>query len=160
MARTYGQLGRIFERSEKGQSDNEIEEIYLPVLKAPTFGEPFFLYSDASYHSVGCCVGQWVDGCEHPIAYSSAKLTPTQCAWSTVEKEAYAVMWSLQKHRDTIFGAHVTIFVDHNPLTYLTETAPKSAKLTRWLLAIQEFNVTVKYKKGTTNKVADCLSRL
>jgi RNase H-like domain found in reverse transcriptase len=131
-----------------------------PVLKAPTFGEPFFLHTDASNYAVGCCLGQWVEGQEHPIAYSSMKLTPTQCAWATVEKEAFAVTWALQKFRDVIFGVPITVYVDHNPLTYLVASAPRSAKLTRWLLAIQEYNITIKYKKGVTNKIADCLSRL
>ena len=66
----------------------------------------------------------------------------------------------IAKYRDVIFGAHITVFVDHNPLTYLTASAPKSAKLTRWLLALQEYNLTIKYKKGVNNKVADYLSRL
>ena len=132
-----------------------------PILCAPKFGKPFFLQTDACGVSVGCCLGQWDDDQnEHPIAFASKKLSSTQCAWATIEREAYAVIWGLQKYRDLIFGTHVTVFVDHNPLTYLTDTAPKSAKLTRWLLALQEFTVTLTYKKGVQNKVADFLSRI
>ena len=65
-----------------------------------------------------------------------------------MEKEAYAGLWSLQKYRGWVFGAADTVHSDHNPLTYLTESAPKSAKLMRWALALQEFNVTFKYKPG------------
>lgn len=132
-----------------------------PILCAPRFGKPFFLQTDACGFAVGCCLGQWDDEQnEHPIAFASQKLSSTQCAWATIEREAYAVIWGLQKYRDLIFGTHVTVFVDHNPLTYLTNTAPKSAKLTRWLLALQEFNTTLTYKKGVQNKVADFLSRI
>ena len=49
---------------------------------------------------------------------------------------------------------------DHNPLTYITESSTKSAKLMRWLLSLQSYNVTFKYKEGRKNVVADCLSRL
>jgi len=59
-----------------------------------------------------------------------------------------------------VFGSHITIFVDHNPLKYLTESAPRSAKLTRWVLALQEYDITFEYTKGTNNVVADCLSWL
>jgi len=52
------------------------------------------------------------------------------------------------------------VYTDHDPLKYLTETAPKSAKLTRWSLALQEFNVTIQYKRGSRNILADALSRL
>ena len=45
-------------------------------------------------------------------------------------------------------------------LTYITESSTKSAKLIRWLLSLQSYNVTFKYKEGRKNVVADCLSRL
>ena len=32
-----------------------------------------------------------------------------------------------------------TVYYDHNPLQYVRECAPKSAKLLRWALALQEF---------------------
>ena len=70
------------------------------------------------------------------------------------------MIWALSRFRDIVFGSHITIFVDHNPLKYLTERAPKSAKLTRWALALQEYDVTFEYTKGTANVVADCFSRL
>ena len=45
----------------------------------------------------------------------------------------------LLKFRNFVFATEVTIFSDHNPLMYLRECAPKSAKLTRWALGLQEF---------------------
>ena len=51
-------------------------------------------------------------------------------------------------------------FTDHIPLTYLTESISKSAKLVRWSLALQTFDVDVKYTNGKLNVVDDCLSRL
>ena len=45
----------------------------------------------------------------------------------------------LRKFRNFVFATEVTIFSDHNPLMYVWECAPKSAKLTRWALGLQEF---------------------
>ena len=45
----------------------------------------------------------------------------------------------LRKFRNFVFATEVTIFSDHNPVMYLREYAPKSAKLTRWALGLQEF---------------------
>ena len=59
-----------------------------------------------------------------------------------------------------IFGTDVCVYSDHNPLLYLTESVPKSAKLMLWALALQEFSVTFKYRAGRANVAADCLSRL
>jgi len=84
--------------------------------------------------------------------------TETQRNWSVVEKEAYTAIWSLARFRNWIFGKPVTLFTDHSPLTYLTDSIPKSAKITRWSLALAEYDVTFKYKAGKMNIAADCLS--
>jgi len=84
----------------------------------------------------------------------------TQCAWSVIEREAYAVVWALGRFRNIIFGAQISVFTDHNPLKYLNESMPKSAKLTSWSLALQEYDLVLKYTRGTCNSVADCLSRV
>jgi hypothetical protein len=47
------------------------------------------------------------------------------------------------------------VFSDHNPLTLLTESAPKSAKLARWALALQEFNIDFRYPCGRKNAAAN-----
>jgi len=115
---------------------------------------------DAGSVTVGCCLIQWADNHEKPIAFASCKLNPTQMAWSTIEREAYAVVFALRKFRNFIFGVKVTIFSDHNPLMYLRECAPKSAKLTRWALGLQDFDLSWEFRPGSKNQAADCLSRL
>ena len=59
-----------------------------------------------------------------------------------------------------IFNKPVTVYSDHNPLIYITESATKTAKLMRWALALQQYDVVFKFKAGRANVVADCLSRL
>ena len=132
-----------------------------PVLITPQYGKPFVLYTDASLIAVGCCLAQNNDeNEEHPIAYGSKKLSATHSAWSTIEREAYAVIWALGKYHDITFGAKITVLSDHNPLKYITESTSKSAKLTRWCLALQEYDLILQYKKGIHNNLADGLSRL
>ena len=125
------------------------------------YGEPCGILVDASSLAVGCCLIQWSnEGVEKPIAFISCKLTSTQMVWSTIEREAYAVVFALRKFRNFIFGTRVTIISDHNPLFYLKECAPKSAKLTRWALGLQEFDISWVYRPGSRNQAADYLSRL
>jgi hypothetical protein len=129
-------------------------------LYTAEWGKPFGIHCDSSKIAVGSYLMQWDDNMnEKPIAFASAKLSGAQLAWAAIEKEAYAIVWSLNKFRTWIFGAPITIFADANPLTYLTASAPKSAKLTRWALALQEFNITFKYTKGRDHIVPDYLSR-
>ena len=94
------------------------------------------------------------------MAFSITKLSQAQMAWSTIEREAYAVLVALKKYRSWIFCTKVTVYSDHNPLQYLIKSALKSAKLMRWSLALREFSVTFEYKSGKINAAADCLSGL
>ena len=50
------------------------------------------------------------DGTELPVACSSTKLSQAHMAWSTIEREAYAVLVALC----WIFGTKVTVYSDHN----------------------------------------------
>ncbi|GFW46295.1 hypothetical protein TNCV_1387971 [Trichonephila clavipes] len=99
-------------------------------------------------------------GKENPIAFFSKKLTETQTRWATIEREAYAVIEALKRFDSWIFGAEIEVISDHNPLTYLTLTTPQSAKLTRWALALQRYNIAISYRKGVKHGNADALSRL
>jgi len=115
------------------------------VLRIPKIGEPFVLHTDASGIAVGATLVQLdSDGVEQPLAFASHKLTGPQCAWSTIEREAYAIIWALEKLRDTIFGSKITVVSDHNPLQYVRDCAPKSAKLLRWSLALQDFDLEIR----------------
>ena len=52
------------------------------------------------------------------------KINETQSKWSTVEREAYAALVALRKYRSWLFGTDITVHSEHNPLLYLTESAP------------------------------------
>ena len=94
------------------------------------------------------------------MAFISQKLTPTQCQWATIEREAYAIVWALEKFRNIVLGYHITVYCDHNPLQYIKDSATTSAKLLRWSLAVAEYDLEVKYTPGQSNGFADMLSRL
>jgi hypothetical protein len=121
--------------------------------------KPFNILVDASDHTVSGVLTQG-DDIERPIAFYSQKLNDTQRRWATVEKEAYAALAALKRYKNWIFGGRVVIYSDHNPLIYLVESAPKSAKLMRWSLALQEFEVEFRFRAGRNNVVPDLLTRM
>jgi hypothetical protein len=124
--------------------------------------KPFVILVDAcDYATAGILVQSTDSGTQRPVAFASHKLSPSQRRWATIEKECYAIIWALQKYKQWIFNVPTVVQTDHNPLTYLTETAPKNSKLMRWLLAIQEFNnVRFEFRAGVNNVAADCVSRM
>ena len=131
-------------------------------LRIADLNLPFSISVDASDYAVAGYLSQSdATGVDHPLAFFSCKLSESQRAWATVHKEAYAVLVGLRKFRNWIFGSEmIHVYSDHNPLTFLTESAPKNAKLMRWSLALQEFNLSFHYIKGRLNVAPDCLSRM
>jgi len=100
-----------------------------PALALPDIGRPYVMHTDANGSTVAATLGQVHDGkVERPIAFTSQTLSGSQLGWAIIEKEAYAIIWALNRFRDIVYGARVTIFCDHNPLQYLRESATKSAK--------------------------------
>ena len=52
------------------------------------------------------------------------------------------------------------MLTDNNPLTYILTTPNLDALGHRWVAALASYNMTIKYLKGSDNKVADTLSRI
>ena len=59
-----------------------------------------------------------------------------------------------------MIGLDIVIFTDHSALKYLLTKQNSKARLIRWVLLLQEFNIQIRDKKGVENVVADHLSRL
>ncbi|GFY14595.1 retrovirus-related Pol polyprotein from transposon 17.6 [Trichonephila clavipes] len=131
-----------------------------PSLYSPVPDKPYTIHSDASQIGIAACLSQKCGDKCYPIAYASQKLSKTQQSWSTIEREAFAIVWSLKKFEVGVFGTEIEFYTDHNPLPYLTKSAPQSARLQRWAFALQKFNVTIKHCPGVKMPHAVALSRL
>ena len=131
-----------------------------PIMRSPNWDLPFEIMCDASDYAIGAVLGQREDKKAFVIYYASKTLDSAQANYTTTEKEFLAVVFALEKFRSYIVGAPVTIFTDHAALKYLLSKQDTKPRLTRWILLCQEFNLTIKDKKGVENVVADHLSRL
>ena len=138
------------------------------MLHYPDLHKPFCLYTDASDQCIGACLTQPLDDNqdeipntlnEKPIYYLSHKLSPTQTRWSTIEKEAFANKWALEKLDHYLHNAKFTIKTDHKPLQYILESRYNNKKLDLWALHIAAYNCTIEHIPGRFNNVADMLSR-
>ena len=132
-----------------------------PILRCPDYSQPFIIQADASNIGTGSTLSQMFDGEEHPIAYASCAFTDTQRNWITVERECYAIVHALKKFDSFIYGREIKIVTDHNPLVFITESAPDNPKLVRWKLSLQRYNiVSITHRRGSENGNCDAISRL
>ena len=131
-----------------------------PVLIFPNYNQPFELTTDASASGLGAVLMQRVNGKAHPIAFASRKTSPPERKYSATDLEMLAIVWSLKHFKEIIYGYDITVFTDHQPLTYMCkDTSNFVGKHARWSNTFFEFNPNVKYTPGATNHVADALSR-
>ncbi len=131
------------------------------VLAYPRTDRPYKLYTDASDYAVsGILVQLDDDGIEKVIQYVSHQLSESQRKWCTMEKEAYAIVYSLNKLRAYLWGAKFEIITDHKPLRSLFLSEVANTKVQRWAVLIAEFGAPIKYLEGKRNIRADMLSRI
>lgn len=114
--------------------------------------------TDASDYGIGAYIYQIVDGKERPILFLSKALHGAQLNWSTIEKEAYAIFYTLKTHDHLLRDIQFTLRTDHKNLTYIN--LESSQKVRRWKLFLQDFNFRMEHVAGTDNTIADAFSRL
>ncbi|XP_073672376.1 uncharacterized protein [Paramisgurnus dabryanus] len=133
-----------------------------PVLAAPRLEEPFQLQVDASQVGAGAVLLQKDENeVDRPVSYFSRKFNRYQFNYSTIEKEALALIWALQHFEVYVGGGlhPVVVFSDHNPLTFLSSLQNTNQRLMRWALFLQPYNLSIRHIKGSENVMADALSR-
>ncbi|RVW71949.1 Retrovirus-related Pol polyprotein from transposon 17.6 [Vitis vinifera] len=131
-----------------------------PIVRSPNWSLPFELMCDASDYAVGAVLGQREDGKPYVVYYASKTLNDAQKNYTTTENELHAVVFALDKFRNYLLGTSIVIFTDHSALKYLLNKKDVKARLIRWILLLQEFNIQIKDKQGVENVVADHLSRV
>lgn len=117
------------------------------------------LHVDASDLGIAAVLLQKTENGMHPICYVSRTLTKAEKNYGVGEKEALAVVWSLTYLRSYVWGQHIKIFSDHQPLCYLQNIKNVSGRMARWSCKLQQFDYEIIHKAGKCNQDADCLSR-
>ncbi|MGH0143181.1 UNVERIFIED_CONTAM: hypothetical protein FKN15_019131 [Acipenser sinensis] len=130
-----------------------------PALVSPDFDREFILQTDASDVGLGAVLSQEIDGVEHPVLYISRKMAQRERNYSVIEKECLAIKWATNSLRYYLLGRSFTLVTDHAPLKWLNTMRDTNARITRWSLALQPFNFTVKHRSGKEHQNADFFSR-
>ncbi len=93
--------------------------------------------------------------------FFSKKLEPAQVKYSAFDRELLACFLGIRHFRYMLEGRHFTIYTDHKLLTTAINRAsePWTAWQCRQLAYVAEYTSDIRHIAGTSNVVADALSR-
>lgn len=94
------------------------------------------------------------------IGYASRSLSPAERRYAQTEKEALAIVWSVERFHYYLYGKHFFVITDHRPLEIIF--GPRSRpclRIERWVLRLSSYDFDVKYRPGKNN-IADPFSRM
>lgn len=131
-----------------------------PVLQLPDLERTFEVLTDASNIAIGAVLQQRDDnGDPHPVAYASRTLQEPETRYFTQELECLAVVYALLKFHTYLFGRHFYLYTDHKALESVLTKPSLSARITRWSLAMQQYDFDIIHVPGRSHFVPDALSR-
>ena len=125
------------------------------VLQALDFEKIFELNCDTSGVGIGGVFSQ--EG--KPMAYFSEKLNSTKLKYSTFDVEFYAIVQAIKHLEYHLAYKEFILHTDHEDLKHLNSQANLNKRHAKWVVYLQQFNFSLRYKAGVLNRVADGLSR-
>ena len=129
------------------------------VLATPRDGGGFVSDVDACEFGLGCVLQQWQGGLLRVIAYASRTLTDAERVYCTTRKEQLAMIYGLKQFRPYILEYRTVVRSDHAALTFLRRAKEPVGQQARWLYFVEDFDLDLQYRRGTSHANADSLSR-
>jgi hypothetical protein len=129
-----------------------------PVLRPPSTSRPFTVVTDVSSMGLGAALLQTdEDGKPYAVEFASRQMTAAEYKLGPPAKEALACHWALGRWRAYLYGTHFTLLTYHSSLKWVFQQEG-NAKVTRWGLALSQFDFDVRTIKSESNP-SDWLSR-
>ena len=89
----------------------------------------------------------------------SKKFTAAQHNYRVFEMETIAILEALLKWEDKLLSNRINVVTDHRALEFFKTQRRLSSCQMRWMEYLSRFDFDIQYMKGSSNKVADSLSR-
>lgn len=103
-----------------------------------------------------------IKGKLYPLKFLSRRLTPAEENYPILHREALALVWSIEKCHEYLFGRPFKVFTDHEPLVGVfrsTDLAVVAKRLQKYVLQTLPYDFSVSYLQGKKNVLAVFCSR-
>lgn len=137
-----------------------------PILAHYDPALPLVLAVDSSAYGLGAVLSHvYPDGAERVVCCASRTLSPSECKYSQVDKEALAIVYGVTRHHQYVYGRRFTLKTDHMALSHIfgpKKGIPQTAasRLQRYAVRLAAYEFEVKFVSSERNGNADALSRL
>ena len=133
--------------------------INSPILALSDLSQTFYVQTDASGVRLGAALLQMNEGRLRPCLFLSRKLEERETRYSVIERECLGVIWAVQKLARYLLGQRFILQTDHKPLKFINSGKTMNARICRWALILQQFEFSIEYITGSSNAIADFMSR-
>ena len=135
--------------------------VSAPILVLPCWTKEFHVYVDASNVAIGAVLSQKDDtNFDYPIYYASRQSVAAEWNYSTTERKALGMVYSIQKFRHYLLDYPFVFHMDHDALKYMINKSQLSGRIAMWVLLLQEFTFTIHVRPCKKHANADHLSWL
>ena len=136
----------------------------LANFTALTFPAPnakISLVTDASDNAAGAVLQQEVDNNIQHLGFFSKVFSRIERKYLAFDRELTAIVKALKRFRYFLESREFTIYTDHKPIidALLSEADRDNARQARQLAYVSEYTADIQHLSGTSNIVADALSR-
>jgi hypothetical protein len=126
-----------------------------PVLVLPDFSKAFIMECDASTYGFGAVLLQD----QHSVAFFSRPVAPCHQSLAAYERELIGLVLAIRHWCPYLWGRRFLVRTDHFSLKFLLDQRLATSPQHHWVGKLLGFDFTVDYKAGSSNVVADALSR-
>ncbi|KAJ8340608.1 hypothetical protein SKAU_G00352410 [Synaphobranchus kaupii] len=125
----------------------------------------FYMEASFSQHCLSAALSQKHDQDKRVVAYASRALSSVELKFSDCEKALLTTIWALEHFRSYIGGQKIIIETCHQPVTFLNsqrlrEGRVSNSRIAAWMMALQGYEVEVKYaqnhKMASGQGLAEC----
>ena len=134
--------------------------VTTPVLRGPNWALPSHIHTNASNKVIETMLGKVEEKMSYAIYFVSKNLSKAELNYTMTEKELLVVVHSLNKFKHYITSYQTFVHTDQAKIRYLMNKLDVNSRIIRWLLLLQQFDLTIFDKPSKENIVTDFLSRL
>ena len=132
----------------------------LPTILPPISNQPFFVNPSVGSHSLGAILLQKDPKTTlmRPVYFASRVMKTAEKEYTLVEKKVLALMFATQRFRSYLLPRHFVIITMEDTFTYVLQHMDVSARISKWIVQLQEFDNTVMVEESTQAALVDILT--